>query len=547
MTDLHFSDIIDWLKHDFKHDAWTTVYKSQNNHTDSIHVFSILFPHSLKKKFLANGAWSLNETHFRPGFVHYSDRSPKYFRWGIDTKFEPFLYECFYNTLYPTTIKIIEEFILYFNLYHDTKTNTYISVNVSSEENVIIKVIENEIKVKTNYLREFLSAKKLIFGLQFDYYRFSSQEFHKHGLSERDYFKDSGKDYCYDITFQESTYFNDPLKKVNSRLIDKKIVENLSNFQPKLWSDNPDDMEYEKFIIGLDLNSGTNISQICNPDNLGDFYGKNPSSPSYFTPVFFNREVLLKYYHDTNKYSVHDGCIELKGAWRLEIDNDKEDSIIVYLGDLGRSLPFTEQKYWSSFNIPPNGEISDVKFKRDFLTIASSPKSNDLVFKFKFERIKKNWFNKFGYHLFNELSEEDNHCLKSIHIPLYNNQSGFDTLILNLTKVLIDYINEKEILKRIKVEKPNTYGIAKLEILLNKFNPNKTGVIPFLRNLQSLRSKGSAHQKGRDYKKIIRNMNLENKSFIERYDIILGQAIYMFDELDELIKETPSKQDGNSK
>lgn len=542
MKDLYFKDITNWLKQDIRHDSWITVYKNLKLETDWFNISPVLFPKSLKKDFLSNGSWSINETNFQPKYVHYSDKPPKYFRWGIDVKYEPFVYQCFYNNLYPTTLKVIEEFILYFNLYHDVKTNTYISVNESSEESTIIKVTDDEIKVKTIQLREFLSAKKMFLGLQFDYFRFSNFDLQKHGLSENDYFADKDKDYCYNITFQKSDYFNDKLKKVNSRLLAKKVIENLSDFNPKLWTEQFVNREFEKFIIDVDVNSGENIEHTCNPDSLANFFGKNPDASHYFTPVFFRREVLLKYYQDTRKFTVHDGHIEFTGSWRLDIDNNKRDSIIVYLGDLGRNIPYAEQKYWSSFNIPPNGTISDVKFNRDFLTISSLPQINDLVFKSKFDKLKLDWLNKFGFSLFKELSDDDSHCLKSIRIPLYDNNAEFDNLILNLTKILIDYLNEKEIVKRIKLDKTDIPGISKLEILLENTSPYPKNVIPFLRNLQSLRSKGAAHQKGKGYKKIIKEMNLDSKSFIESYNLILKEAISILDQLNELvISSSPSQ------
>jgi hypothetical protein len=536
MKDLHFKDIADWLKQDIKLDSWIILYKDMRLDTDWFNVFCVLFPQSLKKDFLAHGAWSLNETQFRPGYAHYADKAPKYFRWGLDVKYEPFVYQCFYNNLYPTKLNIIEEFIQYFNLFHDIKTNTYISINESSEENTVIAVTDDEIKVKTVQLREFLSAKKMHLGLQFDYYRFSDLDLIKHGLSENDYFEDKGKDFCYDITFQKSDYLGDKLRKSNSRFLGKKIIENFSDFKPKLWTEQFKNKENEKFIIAVDGNSGENIEHTCNPDFLSNFFGKNPEAPHYLTPVFFRREVLLKYYQDTRKHSVNDGCIEFKGSWRLEIDNDQNDSIMTYLGDLGRDLPYAEQKYWRSFNIPPNGKISEVKFERDFLTISSSPQSRDLVFKTKLGRFKKDWLNKFGFSLYLDLSEEDSHCLNSIRIPLYDNNTEFDNLILNLAKVLIDYLNEKEIVRRIEVDKSDIPGITKLEILLEKSNPYPQNAIPFLRDLQSLRSKGAAHQKGRGYQKQLKKMHLENKSLIVAYGVILEKAICLLDELNEIIK-----------
>ncbi len=162
------------------------------------------------------------------------------------------------------------------------------------------------------------------------------------------------------------------------------------------------------------------------------------------------------------------------------------------------------------------------------------------VYTAKFEKFKKDWLERFGFSLYKELSEEDTHCLKSIRLPLYENYLEFDNLILNLTKVLIDYLNEREIIKRIKLDKTDVPGITKLEILLKHSTPYPKNVIPFFRNLQSLRSRGAAHQKGKGYKKIMEEMNLEDKSLIEAFEIILEKTICTLDELTEVIKSKSS-------
>jgi len=536
MTDLLFKDIIDWLKKDLRQDSWLTIYKSFRLHTEWFEIFPVMFPKNLTTEFLKHGAWSLNITNFQPGHVHYSDQESKYFRWGFDAKYEPLVYQCFYNNIYPTTVEIIEEFKLYFNLYHDKKSNKYIAVNDMSDETVVVTQTDEEIKIKTTHLREFLAAKKMKLGLQLDFYRFSNLSLNKHGLSEGDYFQDKGKDYCYDITFQKSDYFNDTSRKVNSRLLGKKIVDNLSQFKPKPWHEQFVNTKFVDFIINMDTETGNEIEHSCNPELLSDYFGKNPEAPNYLTPVFFKREVLVKYYQDTKKYSVYDGGIECKGSWRLDIDNNLEDSIIAYLGDLGRDIPFSEQSYWRGFNIPPNGKMSMVKFKRDFLTVATNPENIDLIFKNKFEKLKIDWNRKFGFSLYKELTGEDSHCLKAIRLPLFENNAEFDNLVLNLTKTLIDYLNEGEIGKRIKTDEKNLQGIGKLEILLGKANPQPKHVIPFLRQLQRLRSKGAAHQKGSDYKKVLKEMEIDDKTFYKAYESILNKSIIMIDELNEIIK-----------
>lgn len=534
MKDLLFKDIISWLSNDIREEPWITVFKDLKLETDWFQICSILVPDKCKIEFLEHEEWSLNTTTFKPDFVNYSDQDPKYCRWGIDSDYEPLVYQCFYNNIYPTTYEIIEEFKLYFNLFFDDKSCTYLSVNEYSDECVVIKKTDNEINISTKHLRQFLAAKKMSLGIQFDYFRFSSLNLKEHGLSESDYFNEKTDNFCYNITFQISNYFENKDKKINSRMLAKKILDGYSNFKPKFSFEELEKKQYCDFIIEEDINSGEIIEYTCNPNKLKDFIRKNSESPSYYKPVFFKRDVLHKYYQDSRKYTINDGWISYKGSWTLDIDNDLRDFIAVYLGDLGQNLTYKEQLYWRSYNVAHKGTISDVKFKRDFLTISSSPQSIDLVFKREFYSFKKKWFNKFNFNLFEELSVNDEHCLKSLRLPLIEDSTEFDTLVLNLSKILIDYLNEKEIDRRIIVDSKGVQGIGKFEILLNKTVPKPINTIVFLKQLQKLRSKGSAHRKGSDYYKLLKDLEIDNSTYLHSFEKILNKAIEMINELNKI-------------
>lgn len=127
----------------------------------------------------------------------------------------------------------------------------------------------------------------------------------------------------------------------------------------------------------------------CNPNELADYFGNNPGAPHYLIPVFFRRDVLTKYYSKPELYSVKDGYLRCGGLWGLRIDNNHEKYVVVYLGDLGRDLPPGERAYWKSFNVTPDGTISDVNWKRHFLGQFTDPEKADLVFKLQFNFFQK--------------------------------------------------------------------------------------------------------------------------------------------------------------
>lgn len=236
------------------------------------------------------------------------------------------------------------------------------------------------------------------------------------------------------------------------------------------------------------------------PDKLANYFGKNPESPHYLTPVFFRRDVLDKYYADPDRYSVEDGYIRCAGLWGLRLDNDIPDHVMVFLGDLGRDIPLSEARYWRSFNIPPQEKVSQTLIKRAFLGTFADPTSVDLRFARVYAQTNEEWKNAYGWPLFRPLHEDDAHFLTKLHVPAGDSQSEFDEQVLYLAKILVDYLNEREITKALKSPVKGEKGLAKLERLLDETGVAKPAtMIRPLANVQGLRSRGSAHAKGADF------------------------------------------------
>ncbi|WP_405567791.1 hypothetical protein [Polaribacter sp. Asnod6-C07] len=533
MNKLLFEDKIDWLKKEKRTNEWTTIYKNIRDDENEENIFAIIFPENLRNNFLEHSSWTLNSTQFKPEFVHAFGEKPEYQRWGIESKYEPIIFQRFYNKIYPTKIELIEEFRLYYNLYFDEKNNEYISVDLYSKETVIVKFTSEEIKVKTDSLRKFLFAKKFILGIQIDDFRFSASNLEDYNLKEEDYFHKTTNQYCYNIDFQKSTWSNNPNKKINSRLLAKCIIEGYKNLDIKTDYEESENEESCSFIVALDLDLGIPILENCNKskfDNEQDKYG-------YFTPISFSRDVLTKYFQNPNRFSIEDNSVKLKGSWRLDIDNNIDDCIIVYLGDL-RTIPYEEQLYWKSFNINPKQGISKRKFQIDFLSEYVEPEIEDLKFKNEYININKEWNNTFGFKLFTDFDSDDVHCFKSLRIPLKNDKSEFDNLILNLAKVFIDYINIKEINNHISTESKSLNSIEKLRIYLeNLSNKEQPEIISFFKDLHKLRSVGSAHRKSSDYNKILKKMSIQNKSEIESFKSILKRGISTINLLRNIIEK----------
>ncbi|NDP22686.1 MAG: hypothetical protein GZ091_16645 [Paludibacter sp.] len=521
MLDFYFKDTVNWIKSDKRKSTWTTVYKDWEDYGFREYMHCVLFPKNLISEFVEHPTWGLNITHLKPANFHESGEEPKYYRWGIESQYEPLVYQQFFNNIYPTKYELIDEFLQFFNLYFDTKTKTYISVDITSEQNEVAKIISKEgyieFKIKTHFLRQFLFAKKMVLGFQMDYFRESTKTLKEQNLNENILIDECRPLYIFNINFQE--YSTTDKYMSDSRLLGKAILygyksQNIQTDYVRLNSENCED-----FIVDVNTDDGQFIYENCNKSEF------EKSRYGFYTPIFFKREVLSKYYNNSSLYNIEDGSLNLKGSWRLYLDNNNYDFIVVYLGDL-RTLPNLEQLYWKSFNIEPQSEINKRRFSIDFLSAYSDPEIEDLKFKNEYNRLNKLWRQKFGFNLYSEFDENDIHCFKTIRLPLKNESSELDILILNLCKVLIDYLNIKSINTFLESEQKELRSIEKMEIFLEKKQfKDYEKIISFFKTLQKLRSTGSAHRKNSDYKKNIGILGFENLDEKDIFKTILNKAL----------------------
>jgi len=292
--------------------------------------------------------------------------------------------------------------------------------------------------------------------------------------------------------------------------------------------------EHCNFIIGHDDKNSKNVSFTCDEKLLANGSSENYGNPSYLTPIYFKKEVLQKYYNNS-EYSVEDGLIRYSDRI-VPIDNDCESYVVVFLGDLGK-LPYEEQLYWRSFNITPQRGMSKTGVSRSFLAEFTDPQSPDLVFKQKYTNFNTKWKHLFGWDLFKPLNLGDKHRLDSLHgLTSDNNHKEFKEQILAITIILIDSINEQEVSKHITVEKKDK-GIDKFDKYLKVFGISCPDVIDFLKKLQLLRSQLVAHREGSKQKdtRIESYFSYSKKSQKEILNDILIKGIHLLDILQKML------------
>jgi len=318
--------------------------------------------------------------------------------------------------------------------------------------------------------------------------------------------------------------------KAYSRLFWKKIINWKVDFKPSIY----EEKEYETFYIWVD-SDWEDKYYTCNPDNLSNYFWNNKEAPNFLTPIIFKKEVLNKYFSNPKKYTISDSTISMHWFWSLTIDNNLWDKIAVFLWDLWKDLSFKEQKYWKNFEIKEKWKISNTHYKRSIQWEFCDPEEPDLFFKNKYIWFNKDWEKKFWWLFFNELNISDNHIFKSLHwLTSNDNQKEFDEQVLFLTKIFIDYINEKEIYKEVidELKDDNQQWISKLENFLISKWFNNVKLIKYFRDLQFLRSKCSAHKKGRNYKKALENFSEWKLNLKDTFDEILIRAVISLNTLE---------------
>ena len=507
-------------------DPWLTVYFDEVTEDENLSIFSALIPNTYVETSLGGISWDIHMSDGHPSCVrHTQDDEEKvtYLRFGNLDGIEPFVIRRNFNGIRESYNEIIEEFRHFHHLYHNLEKNQFLKFDERGDEIIIVKIDTNKIEVRLKEMRQFLAIKEMHLAIYFDLKRYS--ELLPNNFPIRVEHKD---DLTFYEIYAEEQNFPHKDKHYNSfsYLLGKKLIPPFALNCCGIWPfEESEKEEYIDFIVGLDEN-GNSIKYSCNPDGLANNFGKNPDAPNYLTPIFFRREVLTKYYAHSERYSVEDGYLRCQGIWGLKLDNNHNDYIIVFLGDLGRDLPSEEQMYWRSQNISPEGKISEVNFQRSFLAMPTDPQQIDLVFKLNFVKFSKNWKIFMGWSLFLPLAESDSHLFEALHIPLTNSQAEFDSQILAVTKIIIDSLNEQEIVKATSGVNPEIKGgISKFEKFLETHQyPNCQQNIQFLRNLQDLRSSGVAHRKGDKYKKNIKKIGLTESNRADVLKNILVEA-----------------------
>lgn len=512
------TDLIEKLLPRIGKEQWQTVHLINDDQPHRFSIWSAFLNKNALEKALSRDSWDLNRGDGKPGFsMSWPDgkETITYLRFGNDEGFRPLvLYRGFYGA-FPEYLELDEEFRLYHDLADDKERGVLLSFDPSGREIEVARIAPNEINIQLKYLRQFQAGTGLYLVTYFDSVRYSHIPIDKVPSYERQLI-DTDRMLRWERYVTERDFMVKGYETV-SRVFGKIIFSPPTIDKAGIWPfEDEGDKKVVAFIIGVD-EDGNEIEHDANPDTLSNYFGANPKEPQYLTPVYFRREVLEKYFAEPERYLVSDGQLSCLGLWSCQIDNDLKSHVVVFLGDLGRDLPYDEQLHWRQFNVLPEGGVSETNFRRSFLNQFTDPRSPDLSFRHLYATLNQGWEKVFGWPLFLPLASGDKHLLDTVRIPVTNSQVELDEQISHLTKLLVDSLNEKELVKASVPVEEGTKGIGKFDAFLatTKFSEREI-IIQLLRDLQTLRSTGSAHRKGTEYEKITAKLgiNLKNKPYI---------------------------------
>lgn len=517
---------------------WTTVYDSDKAPGRSILLYCAIADPGRREQALGNTGWLLTTTSGAPGFVQSwndGEMVVSYLpRGSMDEDIEPLVLVREYYGAAATEFEIDQQFRLFHNLRYDAASNAFVKMHDDGSQTLAVRFQSDRIEIRTSLLKQYMAARAMDMLLFIDSRVFSDlppdsdepQEFRSDCLGA-------------ELSFFESRWSSSG--KHGSMLQGTKILRHGPVTLCGMWPYEDDDENYPEFIIGEDEH-GKPVKFSCNPDLLANYFGKNPDAPHYLTAVHFRREVLQKYYDSPELYTVSDGRLSCASLWGVQIDNDHNDRVVVFLGDIGRDLPSGDRDHWRAYMIAPDAQMSETNIRRSFLAQATSPKTVDLAFRRAYRDAADAWASKYGWPLFREPKESDVYLLQQLRLPLNDGQNEFEDAIQILAKLLSDALNEGDIVRTVGSKVANEKGISKLErLLVAEGYPQAERDIAFLRKVQELRSRAAAHLKGSDYQAML-TRNLGTDRGIEAIRVLLGDGLAFLNNVTEWVSARPDAE-----
>jgi hypothetical protein len=366
--------------------------------------------------------------------------------------------------------------------------------------------------------------------VQHDHVRWAKTDA-KVGLHTEEYVSD----WCT-FTWHASGDAHLPGRSALSRLLGKNLVTGLSGPPHPAWLDHGHD-DYPDFIIGVDEASGAPLRFTCDPEQLANYFGKNPEAPHYLTPVHFDARVLNRYLDEPDRYEVSPTRVSGADMWSISIGRTSTGDVDAYLGDLGRDLPWQEREHWRAHNVPPRGRLDEDRFRRDFLGQWAGELGPLDALRSAYKRVQSTATHELGWPLFRPLAGDDLVDFERLHSPTLDAPRALLRPVLVLTKALVDSIDVTAIKRLIGPSDIQSLGL--LERLLEHRQVGGAPVTP-LRALQRLRSAGGlAHRADDSKKKLYTELGIEGLTPAQALDVLASRIAGALNDIADGLESSP--------
>lgn len=419
--------------------------------------------------------------------------------------------------------ELAEDFRLFWVLYDDREHERYATTNEVGDIVTVAAWKDGALLIRKSYLRRYQAARQLFLSLQVCFTQ------HRDGAID-----EVSLQLATDTERLSYHTGNSSLDRDRhfARLIGKRVIAPPPFEKAGVWPFEPP-KEYEEFIFDVD-EEGEALRHTADPAHLANNFGANPGAAHYLTPVLFDRSVLDKYYGDPERYEVGDGVIRAADSWVLSIDNALDDQVAVFLGDLGHDLPHREQQHWKAYNVPPAGpRLSETAFRRSFLAEFHESDRIEHRLAAAYRRLNDTWVRHFGWPLYKPPHEDDAHVL-DVHVPTNDSLAQFETQIVPLAKLVVDFLNEEAIQQASDAPRQDHKGIAKLAQFLQEQDLPNEPLCAALRRVQGVRSRAAAHRKGKDFDRsqLLGGARGPRELFTELFEALVDAMAALTEELE---------------
>lgn len=525
---LSFLAFEDWItKEETKSSDWIVAARSWKEGTNNFFTFSALASATKDnlERLLSKANWDVQLEFGKPFFYVCDGEKKAHYDPGLEAeiggiKFRPFVIYREFHGFIPNTFELVQNFILYHEAFFVTEKNEYQRIDDDGNIRPIVRIKQENnnrlVLIDAHHLKDYLAANQCYLVRYHDHWRRVKEDISEHIKGKFASYSLGDESSCFELWLRTDIPMNG--YQSSSSILGKDVIFPYSEPDKRhTWfATGKREKKFAKFIISRD-EQGNDVEFTCNEEELSNHY-VDRGTPSFLTPVYFNREVLIKYYQEPSRYKVSNsgiGCLDL---WHLPIDITEEELVHVWLGDLGR-IPYREQLHWRQFNVSPRGTITKYRFLRDFMAEFAEPTDAPVYyFRVAFEKIQQEAKARYGEELFLDLDEKDRHAYQTLHLPLTEEWKEFDELVQVLAKITVDSLNVRLLSRESgqKIDKRSIKGsIDLLEVYLSKIGIKENireQIIRSLRTVQTIRSTGAAHRKGSNFDKELQHFGLDKLS-----------------------------------